>query len=640
MLLKKICYQQKKLYKKFIKQYSFSDFPEITKNDIFDEDDLIINIGKQEKFKGLLIVCPTPIGNINDISIRQYEALKNGDILACEDTRKTGKLLELVQVKKMKEKFYSEFGINFEEFVNRGGLDMNDEQINKEFFSNNNLNQNKEELNKDNNINKQKENYNDFYFDEKEIKNEKLREKNQKAYDERQKLKKENIDNLQNKINKNKQAINSIGDIIDSNIDLCKTESELKDQFNRLKLEEESVTKDYYSAVKNSEDFYKRKAKIENSEESFKIFIDPLAEKYQDDLNLSYKLRNKAKFIMNLNKKYDKKKFNGLEDEESKQDEMEEELDAETFANIEEENIFSRFKKRIKEEKQVKGRGLLMPFNQQNEEKRIPKLLKAMKLGLRVVLVSDAGTPTISDPGYRLVKEATKNGIIVEPLPGPSAVTTALSACGLPTDKFMFIGYLSKSPSEKKVKLEEVKNSGITTVLFESPVRLKRTLETIIEIFGENHRIYIGLELTKKFENHLYGKVKELLENLEQEKTEIKGEITVILAPFINSNENISDDLNLNDIVTLNSLDFAQKIIKISPNLKERELRNMLTDICNISKVKTNKIIAKIFERTNNLSKYIIKPNSFDASKLQKPEDYLEKEVNKTKIPLKGNKKI
>ena len=135
-------------------------FPLPEKRDIYDEDDMIINIGDKEKFKGMLIICPTPIGNINDISIRQFEAMKNGDILACEDTRKTGKLLEFIQLKKMKEKFYAEFGISFEEFVNLGGLNMTDEQIKSKILNKGEINQN--------NINENKEQSDDFntYFDE------------------------------------------------------------------------------------------------------------------------------------------------------------------------------------------------------------------------------------------------------------------------------------------------------------------------------------------------------------------------------------------------------------------------------------------------------------------------------------------
>ncbi len=106
-------------------------------------------------------------------------------------------------------------------------------------------------------------------------------------------------------------------------------------------------------------------------------------------------------------------------------------------------------RRRIEQLKRRKGRGLLVSYFGHNEEKRIPRLIRAMKLGFRVALVSDAGTPTISDPGYSLVREAARQGIIVESLPGSCAVTTALAVSGFPGDEFHFAGYLPKSGGDK-----------------------------------------------------------------------------------------------------------------------------------------------------------------------------------------------
>ena len=115
------------------------------------------------------------------------------------------------------------------------------------------------------------------------------------------------------------------------------------------------------------------------------------------------------------------------------------------------ENQFTKeIKDKVNESKKKKGRGLLLSFYEYNQEKRIPRLIRAMKLGFRVALVSDAGTPTISDPGYKFLREAKKQGISIEALPGPCAATTALSACGFPTERFQFIGYLSKTDSERE----------------------------------------------------------------------------------------------------------------------------------------------------------------------------------------------
>ena len=121
------------------------------------------------------------------------------------------------------------------------------------------------------------------------------------------------------------------------------------------------------------------------------------------------------------------------------------------------ENQFTKeIKDKVNESKKKKGRGLLLSFYEFNQEKRIPRLIRAMKLGFRVALVSDAGTPTISDPGYKFLREAKKQGISIEALPGPCAATTALSACGFPSDRFQFIGYFSKVDSEKEGQLLDI----------------------------------------------------------------------------------------------------------------------------------------------------------------------------------------
>jgi len=106
-------------------------------------------------------------------------------------------------------------------------------------------------------------------------------------------------------------------------------------------------------------------------------------------------------------------------------------------------------RQKIAESKRKKGRGLLLSFYEFNEQLRIPRLVRAMKMGFRVALVSDAGTPTISDPGFRFISEAQDSGIAVEPLPGPCSVTVALSAAGFPSETYHFGGYLSKTVSER-----------------------------------------------------------------------------------------------------------------------------------------------------------------------------------------------
>lgn len=161
-----------------------------------------------------------------------------------------------------------------------------------------------------------------------------------------------------------------------------------------------------------------------------------------------------------------------------------------------------------------KGRGLLLSFYEFNQELRIPRLIRAMKMGFRVALVSDAGTPTISDPGFRLTAAAHDEGIAVESLPGACAVTTALSASGFPGEKFAFMGYIPKVESEKIDLLERAASLGQTTVFYDSPNRLIRSLQAILDVMGPTQQIFVGLELTKLHEAHFRGSVSKILVQL------------------------------------------------------------------------------------------------------------------------------
>ena len=432
------------------------------------------------------------------------------------------------------------------------------------------------------------------------------------------------VGDILNKLSKNKNHINSLDNIF-SEIDLnLKGKSHLNknDILDSIKLDE-PIDKEYYSSITDSKDFKKRKIAIENSDEILKEKIEPLAEKYDQEYKLSFKLRNKARFIMGMSKKYSKKSDNEkdsnnqLNEEESidYQNNLEEEITLNTGID---DDMIGIFKKRIKEEKEKKGRGLLIPFSQENEEKKIPKLIKAMKLGLRVVLLCDSGTPTISDPGYRLVKEAAKNGIIIEPLPGPSAVITALSASALPTDKFIFFGFLPKNTNERLEKLEEIKQIGLTSIIFESPMRLQSSLNLIEDSYGENHEIYIGLELTKRYENHLHGTIKNVKKDLIKlflEKNEqnfenenifkdkelnIKGEITMILGPIKKSREEYMEEKNLKENINIDIVEFTRRLNKYV-DLDEKVMREILIKVCEIPKIKTTKIINAVKNRKTNL---------------------------------------
>jgi len=168
----------------------------------------------------------------------------------------------------------------------------------------------------------------------------------------------------------------------------------------------------------------------------------------------------------------------------------------------------------------------LVSFFEHNEMKRIEGLLKRLENGESVAVISDAGTPLISDPGYRLVKAAQERGIKVVPVPGPSAVMAALSVAGLPTDRFLFIGFLPKKSGKRRKELEQLAEVPYTLVLYESPHRLVKTLQEIEGAFGDRI-VVVCRELTKPYEEVLRGTPGELLEELTNRK--IRGEITLIV---------------------------------------------------------------------------------------------------------------
>ena len=143
---------------------------------------------------------------------------------------------------------------------------------------------------------------------------------------------------------------------------------------------------------------------------------------------------------------------------------------------------------------------------------------------------SDAGTPLVSDPGCRLVEAAVAQGITVTPIPGASAAMTALSAAGLETDSFHFVGFPAAKPSQRRKQLEEWKTARETVILYEAPHRILATLADIVETLGPDRRVVLGRELTKLHEEFLRGTARDVYANL-QARPSIKGEITLLIAP-------------------------------------------------------------------------------------------------------------
>lgn len=171
----------------------------------------------------------------------------------------------------------------------------------------------------------------------------------------------------------------------------------------------------------------------------------------------------------------------------------------------------------------------LISFYTQNQLKRIPQIISMLENGKNIALVSDCGTPAISDPGYYLIKEAIDKNINVVPLPGACALITALVGSGLTPDSFVFLGFLKKKTGKMKKELEQAKLLQKTIVFYESPHRILKTLETCKNVFCEQTQIVLARELTKKFEEFIRGTIKEVSD--EMINREILGEFIVLIEP-------------------------------------------------------------------------------------------------------------
>ncbi|PIS22013.1 16S rRNA (cytidine(1402)-2'-O)-methyltransferase [candidate division WWE3 bacterium CG08_land_8_20_14_0_20_41_10] len=172
----------------------------------------------------------------------------------------------------------------------------------------------------------------------------------------------------------------------------------------------------------------------------------------------------------------------------------------------------------------------LKSYRDQNHERAWEKILDMLRQGKTIALVSDSGTPLISDPGYKLVKSVIGAGYLVVPIPGPSAVIASLSASGLPTDKFAFVGFLPKSHGKRAELLQEFGKLDATLIIYESPYRVIKLLQEILATLGDREVCLAG-EITKLFEKFDHGKAGELLAKLATQK--IRGEYTVLVSKVI-----------------------------------------------------------------------------------------------------------
>jgi 16S rRNA (cytidine1402-2'-O)-methyltransferase len=182
----------------------------------------------------------------------------------------------------------------------------------------------------------------------------------------------------------------------------------------------------------------------------------------------------------------------------------------------------------------------LISCHEHNEKERTPLLIERMKSGSSIALVSNAGTPTVSDPGYMLLQSAVENNIKVIPIPGASAVVAALSICGLPTDSFILIGFPAKKRAKRIKQLQELADEKRTLIFYEGPGRILAFMEEIINVMGDRYGV-LCREMTKLYEEFLRGRLSELIDTLSH-RPAVKGECT-LLVKGCEENKEVSQDV-------------------------------------------------------------------------------------------------
>ena len=220
----------------------------------------------------------------------------------------------------------------------------------------------------------------------------------------------------------------------------------------------------------------------------------------------------------------------------------------------------------------------LISFNKHNSLKRIPRIINDLKSGKSVALVSDAGMPSICDPGEDLVKDARSNGLNIICIPGPCAALTALVSSGLPSSKFIFEGFLPKKKSQREKILFEISKNEKTTIIYESPHRLKKLLNELKVFCGGEREMQVFRELTKKFEEHIGNNINNVIETFHEK--EVIGEITIVIKGVNKESNSVinKSDLKkeLNELIKAGlSLSAASKYLAKKYEIKKSEIYNL-----------------------------------------------------------------
>ena len=242
----------------------------------------------------------------------------------------------------------------------------------------------------------------------------------------------------------------------------------------------------------------------------------------------------------------------------------------------------TRHSKKLLSKYNIKTRQIA--YHEYNEEKVVDDLVAKLLKGVSIALISDAGTPLISDPGYRLVSSAHSNGIIVSPIPGANAVISAISVSGLPTDRFCFEGYLPEKRNLRQAILKNLCNEKRTLIFLESVHRIEESIKDIAKIFGGDRAVFLGRELTKIYEQCIRTDLDSLFKMFKEELIPKKGEfILVVEGNRTNNSQNVNKLISLESIIKellkyLPGSQVVDIIVKIS-NLRRNDIYNLMLSI-------------------------------------------------------------
>ncbi|MEX2476160.1 16S rRNA (cytidine(1402)-2'-O)-methyltransferase [Marinobacter sp.] len=213
----------------------------------------------------------------------------------------------------------------------------------------------------------------------------------------------------------------------------------------------------------------------------------------------------------------------------------------------------------------------MVALHDHNERDRAAQILDRLEAGEDVALISDAGTPLISDPGYVLVRQARERGVRVSPIPGACALVAALSAAGLPTDRFLFAGFLPSKRGARRAELESLVSERATLVFYESPHRIQETVTEIQQVMGAEREVVLGRELTKTFETFYAGRADEVCDAINADPNGTRGEFVVMVGGSRETNQDDAGEVSTDKLLGLLLAELpVKKVAKIVAELTGR----------------------------------------------------------------------